>query len=289
MNYAVQIAETFCVYAILGITLNLVLGYTGLLSLSHAAFFGGGAYVTALLMLDLGWGYLPATGAAVAGCGFVALAFALLTIRLRGDHFVLSTVALHMIVYAFLYNLVDITRGPYGVTGIPNPVVAGVEIDTRQAGLALTFGALLIVAALHWQLTRSPYGRALRAIRDDEIAVLSLGKNVTLLRGSAFAISGGLAAVAGAAFAGYHGYIHPASFTLDTGVLVVTLVVVGGSGTLRGPLVGALFVAMLPELLRFLPATDARRADVQQVLFGLLLVLAMRFRPQGLAGVYRYD
>jgi branched-chain amino acid transport system permease protein len=289
MNYLVQTAETFCIYAMLGVTLNLVLGYTGLLSLAHAAFFGLGAYVAALLMVDLGWTFLPATAAAMAINGGAALALAIPSVRLRGDYFVLGTVAFHMIIFVALYNLVDLTRGPYGVTGIPRPAIAGWEIDSREGVLVLTLILLLIVTIVHWQLCRSPYGRALRAVRDDEIVVKSLGKNVTLLRSSAFAVSGALAAVPGAAFVAYYGYLHPASFTLDVGVLVVTLVVVGGSGTLRGPLAGALFVALLPELLRFLPVTGAGRADLQQILLGLLLVLAMRFRPQGLAGAYRYD
>lgn len=289
MSYLVQIGNAFCIYAMLGLTLNLVMGYTGLLSLSHAAFFGLGAYVSTLLIVDLGWTFVPATAAAIAIGGVVAFTLAVSTVRLRGDYFVLSTVAFHMVVYAVLYNLVEVTQGPYGVSGIPRPVIAGGEIESRQGVLALTFSALLIMTVLHWQLARSPYGRALRAVRDDETAVRALGKNVTFLRSSAFAISGALAAIAGATFAGYHGYIHPASFTLDVGVLIVVLVIVGGSGTVRGPLVGAFFVAVLPELLRFLPMTGARRADVQQILFGLLLVLAMRFRPQGLAGAYRYD
>jgi len=289
MSYAVQIAEMFCVYAILGLTLNLVMGYGGLLSLSHGIFFGLGAYTTALLMLHLEWQFLPACAAAIAVCSFVAIVFALPTVRLRGDYFVLSTVALHMIGYCFLYNLVAVTRGPYGITGIPCPAIAGIGIASRHGALAIAFGSLVIVTLLQWQLARSPFGRVLRAVRDDETAALSLGKSVVWVRGFAFGISGGLAAIAGGAFAVYHGYLHPASFTLNNSVLIVTLVVVGGSGTIRGPLVGALFVTLLPELLRFLPVADAGRADLQQIIFGLLLVLAMRFRPEGLAGVYRYD
>lgn len=289
MNYALHIAVMIALYAILGLSLNLVVGYGGLLSLCHGAFYGIGAYTGTLLMLKAGFGFPAAVGCAVVLTGLLSLVVAAISLRFRGDFFVLGTMGFQMIVYALLYNCVDLTRGPYGIPGIPKPVVAGVEFRSLPAFLALAGTLAALTTFLHWQLARSPFGRALRAVRDDELAASALGKNPVYFRVAAFVGAGALAAMAGVLYATYVSYIDPTSFGLDEAIFIVTVVIIGGAGSTWGPVAGAAFAVLLPEALRFLQVPGTIAPNVRQVVFGLLLIVAMRYRPQGMAGRYAFD
>jgi branched-chain amino acid transport system permease protein len=289
MNYILHIAIMITLYVILGLSLNLVVGYSGLLSLCHAAFYGAGAYACTLLMTKGGCGFPAAVLGAVVVGGLLSLAVGWPSLRLKGDFFVLGTMGFQMIVYAVLYNCVGLTRGPYGIPGIPKPAFLGLEFRSLPAFLALSATLAASVAFLHWQIARSPFGRGLQAVRDDELAARALGKNPDYFRVAAFVLAGGMAAIAGALYATYVSYIDPTSFGLDEAIFIVTVVVIGGAGSLWGPVVGAAFVVLLPEALRFLHVPGAIAPNVRQIMFGLLLILAMRFRPQGIAGRYAFD
>lgn len=289
MSYFLHILIMVSIYVILGLSLNLVVGLGGMLSLCHAAFYGIGAYASALLMMDLGWPFLPSLIAAVILSGVLAYLISVPATRLRGDFFVLATLGFQIIIFSVLYNWVDFTKGPYGLIGIPRPSVGGVKISSTLGFLVLTTTTAVGVGLLVRRLMRSPYGRSLEAVRDDEIAALSLGKRVSGFKRSVFCISGSLAAVAGVLFAGYASFIDPTNFTLDESVFILCIVIIGGAGTLRGPMAGALILVLLPELLRFLHVPDAIAANLRQILYGITLVLMMRFRPQGIAGKYAFD
>ena len=289
MNYILHLSVMFTLYAILGLSLNFVVGYCGLLSLCQAAFYGVGAYVSTLLAMKAGWSFLPALGVSVIAVALLSLIVGLPSLRLKGDFFVLATLGFQVIVFSLFYNLTDLTGGPYGIPGIPRPSVLGLRVTTVPGFVLLGAVMAALVFLLHWQLTRSPYGRALRAVRDDELAAIALGKDAARLRVTAFVISASVASVAGALYASYFTYIDPTSFGLDEAIFILAVVIIGGTGNARGPLVGALIMVALPEIVRFLPIPDVAAANVRQILYGLALILAMRFRPQGIAGDYAFN
>ncbi|MBI1928136.1 branched-chain amino acid ABC transporter permease [Candidatus Poribacteria bacterium] len=182
-----------------------------------------------------------------------------------------------------------LTRGPYGIPGIPKPTLFGLKFASIPAFLGLSSviasGCVLLLSGMLY----SPFGRTLKAIREDELATLALGKDVTAFKIQAFAIAAGFAAVAGSLYAWYITYIDPTSFNLDESIFIVAVVLVGGSGTLKGPLIGAAFMILLPELLRFLRIPDTIAPNVRQIIYGLLLVILMRYRSQGIAGEYKFE
>lgn len=288
MNYLWHVLVMINLYALLAASLDLTVGYTGLLALCHAAFYGIGAYATTLLMMKGGLGFLPALLVAVAVAVAQSYAIGTPSLRLRGDYFVLATLGFQVIVFTVLYNWISLTRGPYGIPGIPVPSVFGFRVSTP---LHYFFFSAMVCGLCLWIIGRikcSPFGRLLRAIRDDEIAAAALGLNVPRCKMQAFATSAAFASISGALFAGYMRYIDPTSFTLSEAIFILSIVVIGGAGSFWGPILGAAFMVVLPEALRFLRMPDAVAANMRQVIYGLLLVLLMRYRPQGLLGEYEF-
>ncbi|HDD64796.1 MAG TPA: branched-chain amino acid ABC transporter permease, partial [Firmicutes bacterium] len=147
----------------------------------------------------------------------------------------------------------------------------------------------LLVFLFFRRLYNSPFGRVLKAIREDEIVASALGKDIPAIKIWAFVISAGIAAISGALYAGYVTYIDPTSFTLDESIFIISVVIIGGTGNLKGPLVGTLFMIILPEILRFLGLPDTVAPNVRQIIFGLALIILMKYRPQGIAGEYRFE
>lgn len=289
MSYLLHLAVMLAIYCVLAGSLNLALGFGGLVSLCHAAFFGTGAYAFTLLMIDRGWAFVPAALAAAAFSGLLAFAVAWPSLRLRGDFFILATLGFQKIVSTTLFGWESVTRGPFGIPGIPRPAFLGSSSSSAAAYAAF---ALAIAGGTTYALARllhGAYGRNLQATRDDHVAAASLGRNVAAYRMTAFAASAALAGVAGALYASYSSFIDPTSFTLDESVFILCAVIVGGSGNVRGPVVGAAVLVLLPELLRFVNVPDSVAANTRQVLFGALLVVLMLRRPQGLAGRYAFD
>ena len=289
MSYALHLLVLFEIYLLIAASLNLLIGYAGLLHVAHAAYYGVGAYVAALLVRDLGVGFLPA-----AACG--GLAAALLSIlvsvpawRLRGDAFVLLSLSVQMALVALFHNWAGMTGGPYGLSGVQRPAVAGVEVETA-GGVFVLYGALAAggIGALSL-LQRSAFGRSLEAARDDELAARSLGIPARRRKVQTFATASAMVGVAGAMYAAYVTYIDPTSFNLDESILMLSMVIVGGTGNIRGPLVGALTLIAIPEILRFAGIPAAAASSVRLLAYGLLLILLMRLRPQGLAGRYRFE
>ena len=289
MNYAFHILTMIALYVILGMSLNLVVGYGGMLSLCHAAFYGSGAYAFTLLVVKAGWPFLAALPAAVIITALIAFLIGVVSLRLRGDFFVLASLGFQSIAFTTLYNWTDLTHGPYGISGIPRPEILGLRFEETWANLLVVIALTACVCFLMLRLTKQPFGRTLQAIRDDEIAAKSLGKDTIAFKRTAFMIGGALAAVAGALFASYSSYIDPTSFALDESVFILCVVIIGGAGNFRGPVVGASILVLLPELLRFVGLPNAIAANLRQIIYGLLLILMMRFRPQGIAGRYAFD
>ena len=289
MNYLYHLVIYFEIYAVVALTLNLLIGYGGLLQVAHAAYYGVGAYTAALLWNQAGLGFFPGLLAGAGMAGLLSLLVSLPAWRFRGDFFVMISMAVQSLIYAVLYNWTDLTNGPFGITGIPRPEIFDYEFVTTSS-ITLLFGGLAaaiggLIAMLKW----SPFGRALIAMRDDELAARSIGIPVDRLKLLAFAIAAALVAIAGGMYASYVSYIDPTSFGLNESILMLSMVIVGGTGNVRGPLVGAAVLILLPEALRMVDLPDSVAANVRLLAYGLLLVLMMRLRPQGLAGAYRFQ
>jgi branched-chain amino acid transport system permease protein len=289
MNYVLHILVMISIYLVLALSLNMVVGFTGLMSMAHAAFYGVGAYVSTLAMMKLHVPFVPALLLAMAGAVLLSLTISIPSLRLKGDYFVLASLGFQVIVYAVLYNWVGLTRGPFGIPGIPRPAVAGFVFDSVAKFLLLSSGVAIVCVLLLYLVGNSPFGRALRAIREDEMAAAALGKNVPRFKITAFAVSAAFAAVAGVLFAGYMRYIDPTSFVLMESVFILSIIIIGGTGNIAGPVIGTVLMVVLPEALRFLRIPDAIAANMRQLAYGLLIIVVMRFRPQGILGEFKFE
>ena len=274
-GYFSQIAITTMIFVILAASLNLITGTAGLLSLGHGAFFGVGAYAAALLSTKLGWPFwltVPAAGIAAALVGALV---AVPTMRLTSIYFAVATLGIGEMIYVTLLNWVGFTRGPMGIRSIP-----GLELwGFKGMGLSLAVTALSMLVTL-WvvhRLTHSYYGNSLRALREDDACADAMGIDVARLKLQSFGVACCFAGVAGALFAHTTGYISPESFRFGESILVLSMIVVGGLGSLYGSVIGAVILSVLPELLRDL-------GSYRMIAVGLVLFLSILFLPRGLVG-----
>lgn len=286
MAYLSHILILINIYIIIAISLNLIAGYTGILSIAHAAFYGVGAYVASLLAVSFGTPFLLNLIAAIAVAGGVAALVAFPSLRIHDDYLVIATFGFQMILFSIFNNWVSLTRGPLGIPGIPQPEIFGIIISSHIAFLILAGLLAAVVYFFARRLVNSPFGRVLKAIRDDEIFAQALGKNVTRYKIMIFVIGGALAAISGALYAHYVTFIDPTSFTILESVFMISIVIVGGAGSLKGSVTGAVVLIVLPEVLRFVGMPNAIAANMRQIIYGALLVIMMMFRPKGLMGEY---
>lgn len=287
MGYVLHILILATIYSILTISLDLLAGHTGLLSVAHAGFYGIGAYASAIAVTVHHRSFLQGMAIGMLAAATIAMFLAVASLRLHDDYFVIGTFGFQLIMFSVFNNWISLTHGPLGVPGISPPSIAGWHIKSRPGFLALT---LLIASAAYivgLRIASSPLGRILRTIREDELLAEILGKNVFAAKAVVFVVSAGLAAVAGSLYAHYVTYIDPTNFTLAESILVISMVIVGGAGSRWGPLAGAVLLTMLPEALRFTEMPSNVAADVRQILYGALLVAMMLVRPRGVFG--RYD
>ncbi|MDR2337426.1 MAG: branched-chain amino acid ABC transporter permease [Deltaproteobacteria bacterium] len=288
MNYFFHIIIMINIYIILSLSLNLIVGMGGMLSICHAAFYGIGAYIGTLLMVNLGWTFLPALLVAIIGTAILSLIISIPSLRLKGDYFILGSMGFQSIVFILLYNWTDLTRGPYGISGIPSPSFLDLKISGLPLWFVFSTTVMFICSMFIIFLMKSPFGRTLKSIREDELAAAALGKNIPLFKIKTFALAAGFAAVAGMLFAGYMRYIDPTSFTMMESVFILSMIIIGGAGNIRGPVIGAIVLVVLPELLRFLGMPDAIAANMRQIIYGLAMIILIRCRPQGLLGDYKF-
>lgn len=274
------------IYILLVLGLNLILGYTGQLSLGHAAFYGIGAYTSALLVMVLHvpfWIALPVAGL-VAGTAGLLLGFPAL--RLKGAYLVICTLAFVEIVHQVMMNWESLTRGPMGIPGVPSPAGFSlgflvVDFSQKQAYYYLVLLIVSVVILLNYFLVHSRTGRALIAIREDQIAANMMGINLAFYKLLAFYCACFLAGIAGSLYVHYIGYVSPESFTLGESVNIVVMTIIGGMGTIVGPILGALGLTFLLEFMRFL-------ADYRLVLYGAILMVIIVVFPEGAVGLIRH-
>lgn len=288
MDFLLHILVLFTIYTTLAVSLDLLAGHTGLLSMSQAAFYGLGAYTSALLAVEFGMPFPASILAGMISAALISFVVSLPSLRLHDDYFVIATFGFQIIAFSIFNNWMSLTRGPLGIPGIPRPNILGWKIGSQVSYLVL--GGIVAFFS-YWVVTRiaeSPFGRVLHAIREDELFAAALAKNTLGFKVAAFAVSGALAASAGSLYAHYITFIDPTSFTVVESILIISMVIIGGAGSRWGPLIGAVLLVSLPQALRFLGFPSSVAANIRQIIYGALLVIMMTWRPRGLIGKYGF-
>jgi branched-chain amino acid transport system permease protein len=279
-----HILITAGINVILAVSLGIIVGYLGELSLGHGAFYGIGAYTSALLAMKLNLPFVPAFVAATVFSGAMGYLIGIPALRLSGHYFAIATLGFQGIVILLIINLVDLTRGPMGLPGIPGPGgfnLFGLTISFQDKipYFYLTLFVVLVVLFLTRNLMQFRQGRAFVATREDPMLASSIGVDPRKYRILAFIISTAIAGAAGSLYAHYALFISPDSFNLPESIYLATMVIIGGRGTIVGPLIGALMLTLLPEALRF-------AGNLQFVLYGLMLMIVVIFMPHGIVGIF---
>lgn len=281
--YLLSIGILICINGILAVTLNFIMGYAGIYSMAHGVLYGVSAYAAALIALHA----LPSFEIALFGAMIVTTIVSVMVagpaVRVRGEYFVAASLGLQMVALTIFTEWKSVTGGIGGLTGIPAPTVLGFRVETSGAFFVLSLFCLSVVTAFIAMLVRSRLGRSLQALRDSEVGAAALGKHVASVKIIAVAISSCFSAFAGTLLAFYVSFINVESFTLEQSVFVMAMVVIGGVGTITGPILGAVLLVVLPALLTYVPfIPTAQIGTVQQIMYGLAMVLLMLFRPAGI-------
>ena len=280
--YHLHVLIMAAIFAVLALSLNLLLGYAGQLSLGHAAFFGLGAYATALLTVKLGWSPWAGLGAALLVPGLAGYAVGRIALRIRGAYFVLLTVSFAGMISLVSVNWMELTNGPLGIPGVPalSLTLPGLG-ETPLRGKPAFYGVALAGAALSYltcaRLVRSRVGRALVALRENETLAESVGIDATRYLVRAAVVSAAMAGLGGWLYAHYTRFVSPEVFLFNYTVTMVIMVVAGGKGTLAGPVVGAVLFTALPEALR-----EATSWQWQMLAYGVILMAVLLFLPRGI-------
>jgi len=285
LAYIQNIIVLFSINAILALTLNFIMGYAGIFSLAHAIFFGVGAYTAAYMALNVTDSLLICMLAAMVVSALLSVVLALPALRVRGEYFVAASLGLQIIGVTIFSEWKSVTGGLGGMIGIPPPVLFGYTFSSTGQFVGLSLAVLLGVLVILALLVRGSFGRSLMAIRDSESAAQAYGKYVNAVKTLSVAVSAGLAALAGGLYAFYMSFVNVEAFTLNMSILLMAMVIIGGTGTLLGPIVGAAIVMALPAALTYLPfIPSSELGTIQQIIYGLAMVILMMFRPGGLVG-----
>lgn len=283
--YLLNLATLVGVFGVLAASMNIMVGYAGIFSVAHAVFFGLGAYTGAQIALHATPELLIVLPAAMAIAAILSLGIALPALRVRDEYFVIASLGLQMFATTLFGEAQALTGGIGGLVGIPRPTLAGVELSGAWSMAIVVLAILALVLVATRVLMRGSFGRSLMAIRDSETAALALGKNVALLKMLAVCVSCAFAGVAGALYAFHIAFVNVESFTLEQSMLVIAMVIIGGVGTLAGPIVGVVILMLLPAALSFLPFIPPNQIGVvQQCIYGMAMTLLMIFRPAGIVG-----
>lgn len=282
-SYLIHILILICIYIIIAISLQLAMGFAGLLNLGHVAFFGIGAYTSALLALN---GFAFPVALLFAGIAAMLSGFLLSvpTNKLKGDYLALATMGFSFVFYAVALNWTELTRGPMGLPGIPRPELLGFVFSDNLSFLALAFIIALLTYLVIHRIANSPLGKVMEAIRDDELSARVLGKNSFKVKTYALGVSAFFAGIAGSLYAHYITFIDPSSFTILQLVPVLLIVVIGGLASLNGTVLAAIVIVSLPEPLRFIGFPSSILGPARQIIYALILLLILVYKPRGLFG-----
>lgn len=288
MDYILHILIMIGIYSIVSMSLNILAGYTGLLSVAHAAFYGIGAYTTALLALKVGLPFWINIPVGIILSGIIAFLIAWPSLRTHDDYFVITTFAFQIIIFSIMNNWISFTGGPLGLPGIPQPEIFGITISSHTLFLCFVIAFGLLTYIFLNRLVNLPFGRVLKAIREDEIFTMSLGKDVMKYKIAVFVIGASVASIGGSLYAYYISFIDPTSFTIMESIFILSIVIIGGAGNLMGSIIGSTLLLFIPEMLRFIGMPNSIAANMRQIFYGVLLVLFMMFRPQGILGEFAF-
>jgi branched-chain amino acid transport system permease protein len=288
LDYFLHILVDFCIFAILAMSLDIIVGYTGIPALGHVAFALTGAYTSSLLALNLN--FPPLVGMIIGGivASLVGAIVSYPAIKLKGDYLALATFGFGVIAYVVAKNWVSLTRGPMGLPGIPTMSVFGIELNEEWQYLIFALIIAAITFLLLTLLVSRPFGRVLKATREDEQAAQAMGKNTPLFKLKVFMSGAFFAGIAGALYAHKITFIDPSSFTVMHSITILLMVIFGGMGTLKGAVLGAFLLIVIPESLRFVGISSSVDAQIRQMLYGLILVVLMIYRPQGIIGKIKW-
>lgn len=286
LNFILLIFIYIGIYAISALGLNLIVGYTGLLSLCQAAFLGIGAYSAAILMTALNMGFWEAmllSGIITALCGML---IGIPTLRLKGDYLAIATLGFGEIVKNIIVNWDSVTKGPMGINGIPGPNFFGFMFSAmdKVSWVILIWALVAVTYYFVRRIVRSRIGRALEAIREDEIAASAMGINTAKYKIGAFTTGAFLAGIAGSLFASYNQSVAPLTFDFMMSIMILCMVVLGGLGNNFATVAGAIIIVITSEIPRLLGISHIIPPQLNQVIFGFILVLMMIYRPQGIIG-----
>ncbi len=301
VGFTITASTVFAIWAILAVSLNLLVGFTGLLSVGHVGFFGIGAYATAILTSEATYEQLRTEGIPTFGlpffaglsisvilAGLIAIVVGIVFNRFRDDIFVLVSFGFAIISYSVFLNWRGLTRGAFGIHDIPRPEIAGLVLDGRLEFLLLALFFLALVVLIAWFIVTSSFGRVLTAIREDEEVIQVFGYRTTQYKFAVWVVSAMMASLAGSLFSSWARFIDPNSFILLESILLVSIIILGGLATLWGSILGAMVFVLLEEGMRFVPGLPTEFiGQARQVVLGIMLVLLMLFRPWGLVGRYR--
>jgi branched-chain amino acid transport system permease protein len=281
--YLIHLAILIGIYLILALALQINIGFTGQFNLGIIAFFGVGAYTSALLTLN---GFPFIFGIIMAGIISMIFGFilAIPTNKLKGDYLALATLGFSFVVYAILLNWVELTRGPLGLPGIPKPEIFGFVFKDNLLFLILTILITVISYFVVKRITSGEFGSVLAAIRDDELAAKTLGKNTEKMKMYSLGISAFFAGIAGSLYASYITFIDPSSFTFLQIIPLLLIIVVGGIASLRGTLIATIIIILLPEPLRFIGFPSSIIGPMRQIIYAIILLVILIYFPKGLFG-----
>ena len=275
MEYILHIIIMILLYVMLSQSLTLTAGYSGLISLAHAGFYGIGAYTSAILSVNYGFPFLAALPLAMLLSGILAVLVSVIALRTVDDYFIIITLGIQVVAFSIMNNWMDLTNGPLGIPGIPAISIFGFEFGSKVSFLILTLILTALVFYILRNITKSPFGRILIALSEDEIFTKSLGKKVYQAKVISFTIGAMFAAIPGVLYAHYISYIDPTSFTVDESIFILSIVIIGGMRNLWGSAIAAAVLVILPEALRFIGMPSNIAANMRQIIYGLALVIMM--------------
>lgn len=272
--YAIVVATNIGIFVLLALSLNIIAGYAGQSSIGHAAFFGIGAYTSAVLTSTLGVNFWLSLPIAFVITGLIGALLGLASMRVREDFLAITTIGINFVVVA-IFQYAPVFGASLGMS-VSKPSIFGVKMDNLM--FLVLVGILIIAMVLFMRMIeRSWFGLALASIRNDEAAASSLGVNIVKFKVLAFAVGTAVAGLAGGVYAHYMTFIYSSDFAFLVSISILSMVVIGGIGTIRGPIVGAIILGLAPELFRFI-------SDYRMIVYGGLLVVMMLFQPQGIVG-----
>lgn len=272
--YAIVVATNIGIFVLLALSLNIIAGYAGQSSIGHAAFFGIGAYTSAVLTSTLGVNFWLSLPIAFVVTGLIGALLGLASMRVKEDFLAITTIGINFVVVA-IFQYAPIFGASLGMS-VSKPSIFGVKMDNLM--FLVLVGALIVAMIIFMRIIeKSWFGLALASIRNDEAAASSLGVNIVKFKVLAFAVGTAVAGLAGGVYAHYMTFIYSSDFAFLVSISILSMVVIGGIGTIRGPIVGAIILGIAPELFRFI-------SDYRMIVYGGLLVLMMLFQPQGIVG-----